>query len=33
MPATVSIVTGTRTILSYVISPLTDTIRDSLKED
>lgn len=33
MPATVSIVTGTRTILSYVVSPLTDTIRDSLKED
>lgn len=33
MPASVSIVTGTRTILSYVVSPLTDTIRDSLKED
>jgi multidrug efflux pump subunit AcrA (membrane-fusion protein) len=33
MPAMVSIVTGTRTILSYVVSPLTDTIRDSLKED
>lgn len=33
MPATVSITTGTRTILSYVVSPLTDTIRDSLKED
>ncbi|WP_249778110.1 HlyD family type I secretion periplasmic adaptor subunit [Phenylobacterium glaciei] len=33
MPAAVSIVTGTRTILSYVVSPLTDTIRDSLKED
>ena len=33
MPAAVSIVTGTRTILSYVVSPLTDTIRDSLKEN
>ena len=33
MPASVSIVTGTRTILSYLVSPLTDTIRDSLKED
>ncbi|WP_310542935.1 HlyD family type I secretion periplasmic adaptor subunit [Phenylobacterium sp.] len=33
MPASVSIVTGTRTILSYVVSPLTDTIRDSLRED
>ncbi len=33
MPAMVSIVTGTRTILSYVVSPLTDTIRDSLKEE
>lgn len=33
MPATVSIVTGTRTVLSYIVSPLTDTIRDSLKEE
>ncbi|CAN5526715.1 HlyD family type I secretion periplasmic adaptor subunit [soil metagenome] len=33
MPAAVSIVTGTRTILSYVVSPLTDTIRDSLREE
>ncbi|WP_340645927.1 HlyD family type I secretion periplasmic adaptor subunit [Phenylobacterium sp.] len=33
MPAMVSIVTGTRTVLSYVVSPLTDTIRDSLKEE
>ena len=33
MPASASIVTGTRTILSYVVSPLTDTIRDSLKEE
>lgn len=33
MPAMVSIVTGTRTVLSYVVSPLTDTIRDSLRED
>ena len=33
MPASVSITTGTRTVLSYIVSPLTDTIRDSLKED
>lgn len=33
MPATVSITTGTRTVLSYIVSPLTDTIRDSLQED
>lgn len=33
MPASVSIVTGSRTILSYLVSPLTDTIRDSLKEE
>ncbi|MES2341254.1 MAG: HlyD family type I secretion periplasmic adaptor subunit [Pseudomonadota bacterium] len=33
MPAAVSIVTGSRTILSYIVSPLTDTIRDSLREE
>ena len=33
MPAETMIVTGNRSILSYVISPLTDTIRDALRED
>jgi HlyD family secretion protein len=33
MPASLSITTGTRTVLSYIVSPLTDTIRDSLKEE
>lgn len=33
MPAEAMIVTGKRTVLSYVISPLTDTIRDALRED
>ena len=27
------IVTGNRSILSYIVSPLTDTIRDALRED
>ena len=33
MPAETMIVTGNRSILSYVVSPLTDTIRDALRED
>lgn len=33
MPAEVMIVTGERTILSYVMSPITDTLRDSLREE
>lgn len=33
MPAEVMIVTGRRSILGYVLSPLTDTIRDALRED
>ena len=33
MPAEAMIVTGRRSILSYVVSPLTDTIRDALRED
>ena len=33
MPAQVMIVTGKRTILSYVVSPLTDTVRDALREE
>ena len=33
MPAQANIVTGKRSILSYAVSPLTDTIRDSLKEE
>jgi HlyD family secretion protein len=32
MPAQAMIVTGRKTILSYVISPLTDTIGDALRE-
>jgi HlyD family secretion protein len=32
MPADAMIVTGQRTILSYVVSPLTDSIRDALRE-
>jgi hypothetical protein len=27
------VITGRRSILSYVVSPLTDTIRDALRED
>jgi HlyD family type I secretion membrane fusion protein len=33
MPAEAMIVTGRRTILSYVISPFTDTISDALREE
>lgn len=33
MPAEAMIVTGRRSILSYIVSPLTDTIRDALRED
>lgn len=33
MPAEAMIVTGNRSILGYMISPLTDTIRDALRED
>ena len=33
MPAETYIVTGNRSILSYIVSPLTDTIRDALRED
>lgn len=33
MPAETMIVTGNRSILSYIVSPLTDTIRDALRED
>jgi len=33
MPAEAFIVTGNRSILSYIVSPLTDTIRDALRED
>lgn len=33
MPAEAMIVTGKRTVMSYIISPLTDTIRDALRED
>ncbi|MET3527150.1 HlyD family type I secretion periplasmic adaptor subunit [Phenylobacterium koreense] len=33
MPAEAMIVTGNRSILSYIVSPLTDTIRDALRED
>ena len=33
MPAEAMIVTGNRSILSYVVSPLTDTIRDALREE
>lgn len=33
MPAEAMIVTGKRTVLSYIVSPLTDTIRDALRED
>lgn len=32
MPATAMIVTGRKTILSYVISPLTDTLGDAMRE-
>lgn len=33
MPAEAMVITGRRSILSYVVSPLTDTIRDALRED
>jgi multidrug efflux pump subunit AcrA (membrane-fusion protein) len=33
MPADVAIQTGTRSILDYIVSPLTDTIEDALKEE
>lgn len=33
MPAEAMIVTGKRTVLSYIVSPLTDTIGDALRED
>ena len=33
MPAEAMIVTGKRTVMSYMVSPLTDTIRDALRED
>lgn len=33
MPAEAMIVTGNRSILSYIVSPFTDTIRDALRED
>jgi HlyD family secretion protein len=33
MPAQAMIVTGKKTILSYLVGPLTDTIRDSMHED
>lgn len=33
MPADVSIQTGSRTVLDYIVSPLTDTIEDALKEE
>lgn len=33
MPAEAMIVTGRRSILSYIVSPITDTIRDALRED
>ncbi len=33
MPAEAMIVTGKRTVMSYIVSPLTDTIRDALRED
>jgi HlyD family secretion protein len=32
MPADVAIQTGSRSILDYIVSPLTDTIEDALKE-
>lgn len=33
MPADVAIQTGSRSVLDYIISPLTDTIEDALKEE
>lgn len=33
MPAEAMIVTGKRTILSYIVSPFTDTISDALREE
>lgn len=33
MPAEAMIVTGKRTILSYVVSPITDTVSDALREE
>jgi HlyD family type I secretion membrane fusion protein len=32
MPAQVMITTGKRTVLSYIISPLTDTLRDAMRD-
>jgi len=32
MPATALIVTGERSVLSYILAPITDTLRDSLRE-
>lgn len=33
MPAEAMIVTGKRTILSYIVSPITDTVSDALREE
>ncbi len=33
MPAEAMIVTGRRTILSYIVSPITDTVSDALREE
>ncbi len=33
MPADAMIVTGKRTILSYIVSPITDTVSDALREE
>lgn len=32
MPAQVMITTGKKTVLRYIISPLTDTIRDAMRD-
>ncbi|MGA0608259.1 HlyD family type I secretion periplasmic adaptor subunit [Phenylobacterium sp. VNQ135] len=33
MPASAQIVTGHRTVMSYLISPITDTLRDAFREE